>query len=87
MKQIIAMLFPSLTASFYKIAPARLTTETALAGINKILTDLRKVKEIHDAEEKAQLDAASIAATKANEAQREAVKAATVLAKFEALVG
>lgn len=63
------------------------TVAAAIAGIEKVINDLRIVKEFHDAEEKRQLDAASAAATAANAAQREAVEAATALARFEALVG
>lgn len=64
-----------------------LTVDAALALFNTALEGLRAVKAAQDAEETRQLEAAAAANSAANVAMREAQRAATAIAKIEAIVG
>lgn len=83
MKSTISDATRSYFAPFAKTA---VTVDSALAQFNKVLTDLRTVKAVQDAEEKRQQDIASAAVTASNVAQREAVRAAKAIVKIESFL-
>lgn len=83
MKNIIALLFPHITASFVKISPAKRTVDSALVHFNKALTELRAVKAAQDAEVELQNRRIMEAQEAADIAEIEAVRAARAIAKIE----
>ena len=86
MRKIIALLFPSMASSFVGFSSTARTVDGALVHFNKALAELRVVKAERDAEEQRQLDIAATATSAANEAQREAVRAAKAIVKIEDFV-